>query len=117
MATDAPRPATIAQGLDGPLPDPAEGVFETTLVVDGKALELDRHLARLESSLDVLYGEPLPPGARELVTDAAAGVELGRVRLTVLPGGGASAAAVPVDAALVFPGWDRAVELLSLIHI
>lgn len=65
------------------MPDPAEGVFETTLVVDGGALELDAHLARLVSSLDALYGQPLPAGARELVTDSAAGTALGRLRLTV----------------------------------
>jgi len=111
MATDAHQPVTSAYRLDGPMPDPAQGVFETTLVVDGKALELDAHFARLEASLGALYGEPLPPGGRQLVADAAAGIELGRVRLTVLPGGGASAAAVPVDEALVFPARDRAVEL------
>ena len=28
-------------------PDPAKGVFETLLVVDGETVELERHLARL----------------------------------------------------------------------
>jgi para-aminobenzoate synthetase/4-amino-4-deoxychorismate lyase len=96
------------------MPDPAEGVFETTLVVDGKALEVDAHLARLESSLDALHGLPLPAGARELIADAAAGMALGRLRLTAVPAAGVATASVKVaavDRELVFPDWDRAAEL------
>lgn len=93
------------------MPDPAEGVFETTLVVDGGALELDAHLARLESSLDALYGQALPAGARELVTESAAGTALGRLRLTAAPGAAPSVRVAAVDAALVFPSWEGAVEL------
>jgi para-aminobenzoate synthetase/4-amino-4-deoxychorismate lyase len=111
MSPSAHRLATIAQRLDGPRPDPAEGVFETTLVVDGKALGVDAHLARLESSLDVLYGLPLPAEARGLIADAAAGTELGRLRLTVVPGAEPSVRTAAVESELVFPGWDRAVEL------
>src|SRR5918997_3079397 len=111
MANDAPQPATTAYRLDGPLPDPGAGVFETTLVVDGRAVAVDAHLARLESSLAALYREPLPGSAGDLIAEAATGIELGRARLTVLPGGEASARAVAVDAALVFGGWEAAVEL------
>jgi para-aminobenzoate synthetase/4-amino-4-deoxychorismate lyase len=97
------------------MPDPGEGVFETTLVVDGKALEVDAHMARLESSLDELYGQRLPLDARELVAQAAAGTELGRLRLTVVPDAAGSTTAsvrvAAVDAALVFPDWGGAVEL------
>jgi para-aminobenzoate synthetase / 4-amino-4-deoxychorismate lyase len=89
--------------LDGPVPDPAEGVFETTLVVDGRAVEVDAHLARLEASLDVLYGESLPADARSLIADGAAGLALGRLRLTVVPGTQPSVRVAEVDAALVFP--------------
>jgi para-aminobenzoate synthetase/4-amino-4-deoxychorismate lyase len=114
MSPNAHRLATIAQRFDGPLPDPAAGIFETTLVVNGKALEVDAHLARLESSLDALYGLPLPAGAQALIADAAADTELGRLRLTVVPEAGAPMPSVRVAAVereLVFPGWDRAVEL------
>lgn len=114
MSSNAHRLATIAQRLDGPLPDPAEGVFETTLVVNGKALEVDAHLARLESSLDALYGLPLPAEARSLVEGAAAATELGRLRLTVVPDAGTPIASVRVAAVeqeLVFPDWEHAVEL------
>ena len=41
-------------------PDPARGVFETLLAVDGEPVLLDEHLRRLEASTLELYGEPLP---------------------------------------------------------
>jgi para-aminobenzoate synthetase/4-amino-4-deoxychorismate lyase len=93
------------------MPDPVQGVFETTLVADGRAVEVDAHLARLERSLEALYGDPLPADARELMADGAAGLPLGRLRLTVVPGAGPSVRVAGVDAALVFPGWDGAAEL------
>ena len=49
---------TLAEGLRRP--DPALGVFETLLVVDGEAQRLDAHLARLAGSLTELYGRALP---------------------------------------------------------
>ena len=100
MASDAHQSALR---LDGPAPDPAEGVFETTLVVDGRAVEVDAHLARLEASLHTLYGEPLPADARSLIADGAAGLALGRLRLTVAPGAEPDVRVAEVDAALVFP--------------
>jgi para-aminobenzoate synthetase/4-amino-4-deoxychorismate lyase len=90
-------------------------VFETLLVVDGRPLELDAHLARLESSLRALFGTPCPPAAPRLVLDHAQGAELARLRLTVAPDGdgglGADVVVAPVEAALVMPDWDRGVEL------
>ena len=68
------------------LPDPALGVFETLLVLDGRPLELEPHLARLERSLAALYGDGLPPELRPLAREHARGVALGRLRLTVAPG-------------------------------
>lgn len=62
------------------------GVFETVLVVDGEPVELDRHLARLRRTLAEVYDEGLPPGAEEELRHAAAGISLGRLRLTVAPG-------------------------------
>lgn len=63
-----------------------------------------------------LYGQPAPPGTRELVGDAAVGTELGRLRLTVLPDPEratptANVTVAPVAQALVFPGWAGAVDL------
>jgi para-aminobenzoate synthetase/4-amino-4-deoxychorismate lyase len=106
MASDAHQ---AALRLDGPAPDPAEGVFETTLVVDGRAVEVDAHLARLEASLAALYGESLPADARSLIVDGAAGVALGRLRLTLAPGVEPTVRVAEVDAALVFP--ERADDL------
>jgi para-aminobenzoate synthetase/4-amino-4-deoxychorismate lyase len=42
-------------------PDPAKGVFETLLVLDGRPVEWDAHLARLNASLAVLYPDRTPP--------------------------------------------------------
>ena len=108
MAPDAHH---VALRLDGPTPDPAAGVFETTLVAGGRAVEVDAHLARLEASLETLYGLPLPGDARDLIAEGASGIELGRLRLTVVPGDAPSVRTADVDPALVFPGWERAVEL------
>jgi len=95
-------------------PEPAGGVFETMLVVGGRPLELAAHLARMEASVAELFSEPLPTDARQLVLAAAADTELGRLRLDVAPGNGASVRVAPVDEALVFPEFSNAVELVTL---
>jgi para-aminobenzoate synthetase / 4-amino-4-deoxychorismate lyase len=94
--------------------DPAQGVFETTLVVDGRAVEVDAHLARLTASLDALYGEPLPPQARSLIEQGAAGLALGRLRLTVVPGEQPTVRTAEVDAALVFPSQPSEIGLVAV---
>jgi para-aminobenzoate synthetase / 4-amino-4-deoxychorismate lyase len=109
MAGDAHHAAMTAPRLDEPMPDPAQGVFSTTLVADGRAVEVDAHLARLETSVAALYGQRLPAGVRELIADGAAGTALGRLRLTVVPGADPTVRVVDVDAAMVFP--TAAVEL------
>jgi len=112
MARDARQ---VALRLDGPIPDPAAGVFETTLVARGRAVEIDAHLARLEWSLRALYGLSLPARARALIEDAAAGLELGRLRLTVVPGLEPSVSVAHVDGALVFPSRDAAASLAPVV--
>lgn len=89
-------------------PDPALGVFETMLVVRGEAVEPAAHLERLEASLDAVYGAGLPPEAHRVVTEHAEGLELGRLRLTVIPSGseGASAPRLEVDAGEL-GGWPH----------
>ena len=64
-----------------PEPDPARGVFSTMLVVDGRPVELDPHLAQLRASVHALYGIELPAAAAELVLEEAHSFELARVRL------------------------------------
>ncbi|HEX4728123.1 MAG TPA: aminotransferase class IV, partial [Jatrophihabitans sp.] len=66
--------------------DPAAGVFETMLAVDGRIVGLADHLSRLESSCEQLYRLRLPAGlaatVRATVADRAG---RHRVRLTVRP--------------------------------
>lgn len=67
-----------------PQPDPAEGIFETMLVVRGAPVSPEAHLSRLESSVRAVYGAELPDTRRK-VAERAAGFDLGRVRLTFAP--------------------------------
>lgn len=103
----------LQRGAAGAI-DPAQGVFETTLVVDGRAVEVDAHLARLEASVRELYDLPLPPDARSLIEEGAAGLALGRLRLTVVPGEEASVRTAEVDAALVFPSRPSEIALVTV---
>jgi para-aminobenzoate synthetase/4-amino-4-deoxychorismate lyase len=100
-----------------PRPDLDQGVFETLLVVDGAAIELESHLARLEASLASLYAAELPAQAGEAVVRRATGLTLGRVRLTVAPGGesglGWEALGTEIDPSLQFPPPERGAELTS----
>jgi para-aminobenzoate synthetase/4-amino-4-deoxychorismate lyase len=100
-------------------PDPSLGVFETLLVRNGRPLELEAHLARLDASLLALFGAPAPSTAPALVLERAREEELARLRLTVGPDQrGALVAEVvvaAVDAALVFPSRDRGIELAPVV--
>ncbi len=100
-------------------PRPENGVFETLLVVDGRPIELEAHLARLASSLEGLFASRQPTGVLELVLDRARAIRLGRLRLTVAPDDAGSLAVAivtaEVDPELVFPAADRAVTLRSLV--
>jgi para-aminobenzoate synthetase / 4-amino-4-deoxychorismate lyase len=84
----------------GERPDPGLGVFETVLLEHGRPVGLERHLARLETSLGVLYGAALPPtlaaGAQAAAAQAADAPRArmriladpaGMVRITVSPAG------------------------------
>jgi para-aminobenzoate synthetase/4-amino-4-deoxychorismate lyase len=102
----APVPA-LAGGADRP--DPALGVFETILVHGGTPVDLRAHLARLERSVETLYGTTLPDDLETRVLAAAATAPLQRVRVRAAPAGRApeeaaraasATAAAPDDAAL-----------------
>lgn len=99
-------------------PDPARGVFETLLVVDGEPIELEGHLSRFERSLLDLYGSELPAEAREQVEAVAAPFELARLRLTATPrsarpGLDLEAEATPLDPALMFPTQGASLQLVD----
>jgi para-aminobenzoate synthetase/4-amino-4-deoxychorismate lyase len=111
-------PSAAAEAT-GPRPDPARGLFETMLVLDGWPVELGAHLARLGASLRALYGAPLPADARGLVVQIVRGEGPARLRLDVAADDdGALAADVrlaPVDEAILFPPWERGVEFAPFV--
>jgi para-aminobenzoate synthetase/4-amino-4-deoxychorismate lyase len=92
-------------------PDPSQGIFETMLVVDGAPVAPAAHLARLEASLEAVYGTQLPAGTRELLAKHAAGLELGRLRLTFIPGSEIELEFGEIDRSLHFP--KHAISLRS----
>jgi para-aminobenzoate synthetase/4-amino-4-deoxychorismate lyase len=69
----------------GPRPEPALGVFETLLALDGEPLHLDAHLQRLAASVRELYGRELPPGLADEIRAAAAAAGAWRVRVIARP--------------------------------
>jgi len=101
-------------------PDPAKGVFETFLVVEGRPIELDAHLARLGASVAVLFGVNLTDETREAVEERARDMSLGRLRVTLAPIGdegelNREIVTADVDPALVFPTAERAVAAHSVL--
>lgn len=66
-------------------PDPAQGIFETMLVVRGAPVAPAAHLARLEASLEAVYGFGLPAQVHQVLAKRAEPLALGRLRLTVTP--------------------------------
>jgi para-aminobenzoate synthetase/4-amino-4-deoxychorismate lyase len=102
-----------------PHADPARGVFETLLVLDGHAVEVDAHVERLAASVSALFGVPLPAGARRSIDEGARGVRQGKLRITVVPNPAGhvetAVSAAEVDSAQVFPSPDRALALRSFV--
>jgi para-aminobenzoate synthetase/4-amino-4-deoxychorismate lyase len=101
-----------------PHADPGRGVFETMLVIAGRVVELDAHIGRLSASVETLYGSALPEQAGSLVVNRAAGIERGKLRLTVVPTPGAphlQVDAEEVDAGVICPGPRRAAALRSTV--
>jgi para-aminobenzoate synthetase/4-amino-4-deoxychorismate lyase len=80
--TEAIRAADTAP-TRRPRPDPARGVFETILAVDGKAVLPDEHLSRLRASVAELYGVELAPLAIPAPPPGA-----WRIRVVFTPGTG-----------------------------
>lgn len=91
-------------------------MFSTMLVVRGRPLELDAHLARLCDSARELYGASLPANVRRLAADTAREHALARLRLTLVPRGHdappqVDAVTRTIEAEIVLPGPARALAL------
>jgi para-aminobenzoate synthetase/4-amino-4-deoxychorismate lyase len=76
-----------ALGREANRPDPALGVFETILVRDGLPVDLRAHLARLDRSIEALYGIRAPAGLDTEITATAAFAPLQRLRVVATAGG------------------------------
>jgi para-aminobenzoate synthetase/4-amino-4-deoxychorismate lyase len=77
-AVVAPGPSRTAHaGLE------QAGVFETMLVLDGRVIDLDAHLARLRDSVSELWDARLPASAGAQLTDQAARLPSPAARLRV----------------------------------
>jgi para-aminobenzoate synthetase/4-amino-4-deoxychorismate lyase len=101
------------------MPDPRQGVFSTTLVVDGTPIALDAHLARLAASARELYGAELPSTVAARALDSARGHALARLRVTAAPTGERTLC-VGVDAkslerSAVLPGAAGAIDLRMVV--
>jgi para-aminobenzoate synthetase/4-amino-4-deoxychorismate lyase len=83
-----------------PRPDPVAGVLETILVVDGQAVAMEAHLARLADAAAALYGVELPAALGALVRHTA--LEQGgpcRLRVLLDPIGEIGLQVAPLPAA------------------
>jgi para-aminobenzoate synthetase/4-amino-4-deoxychorismate lyase len=70
------RPAPVVSA------DPALGVYDTVLVQDGAAIDLDAHLTRLDASVRAVYGTTVRAGLDDAVVRRAASLR-GRQRLRI----------------------------------
>jgi branched-subunit amino acid aminotransferase/4-amino-4-deoxychorismate lyase len=99
-------------------PDPSRGLFETMLVAGGRPVELVAHFGRLTASVRTLFGAELPPEVASDAVRAAAGIELGRLRVDVEPDGEGglrhTVEATPIDPQTFFPTWERGEALHSV---
>jgi len=102
-----------------PHADPARGVFETLLVLDGHAVEVDAHVERLAASVSTLFDVRLSADARQSIDEGARGVRQGKLRITVVPNPAGhvemAVSADEVDSAQVFPSPNRALALRSFV--
>jgi para-aminobenzoate synthetase / 4-amino-4-deoxychorismate lyase len=104
-------------------PDPARGLFETLLVADGRAVRAAAHLDRLEASAYEVFGQALPTDLPAAIDAAAAPLDLGRMRIDLLPDGDAASptlrfeiAAAPIDPAIFFPARADGADVRTVRH-
>jgi para-aminobenzoate synthetase/4-amino-4-deoxychorismate lyase len=100
-------------------PDPARGLFETLLVADGETVRAAPHLERLSTSARELFGHDLPPELPDSVAAAARPLELGRMRIDLLPENGGLRFEIvtePIDPAIFFPDREHGADVRTIHH-
>ena len=104
LAPPAFNGATPLPPVRLPRPDPALGVFETVLVVDGEPVEFEAHFARLARSARELYGLTLEADMERRAREAgAACAEPARLRIRLAPGEGVAIETEPLTAGTILP--------------
>jgi para-aminobenzoate synthetase / 4-amino-4-deoxychorismate lyase len=100
-------------------PDPARGLFETLLVADGALVRAAPHLDRLAASARELFDHELPAELTASVTAAARPLELGRMRIDLLPENGGLRFEIktePIDPAIFFPDREHGADVRTVRH-
>jgi para-aminobenzoate synthetase/4-amino-4-deoxychorismate lyase len=100
-------------------PDPARGLFETLLVAAGRPVRLAAHVDRLAGSSRDVFGLDLPAELVGAIEDASRPLELGRMRIDLLPDGDGlrfEIAAEPIDPAIFFPDRAHGADLRTVRH-
>jgi para-aminobenzoate synthetase / 4-amino-4-deoxychorismate lyase len=104
-------------------PDPARGLFETLLVADGRTVRAAAHLDRLAASAREVFGQDLPAELPAAIDEAAAPLELGRMRIDLVPDGDDTGAplrfeiaAAPIDPAIFFPARADGADVRTIRH-
>jgi para-aminobenzoate synthetase / 4-amino-4-deoxychorismate lyase len=100
-------------------PDPARGLFETLLVADGSPVRAAPHLERLGRSARELFGKDLPAELPASIDAAARPLELGRMRIDLLPEADGLRFAIktePIDPAIFFPDREHGAEVRTIRH-
>ena len=100
-------------------PDPARGLFETLLVADGRTVRAAPHLERLGASARELFHRELPAELPDSIAAAARPLELGRMRIDLLPENGGlrfEIATEPIDPAIFFPDREHGADVRTVRH-
>jgi para-aminobenzoate synthetase/4-amino-4-deoxychorismate lyase len=100
-------------------PDPARGLFETLLVADGRPVRATAHLDRLAASAHELFDRDLPTELPASIAAAARPLELGRMRIDLLPENGGlrfEIATEPIDPAIFFPSREHGADVRTVRH-
>lgn len=100
-------------------PDPARGLFETLLVADGRPVRATAHLDRLAASARELFDRDLPAELPDSLAAAARRLELGRMRIDLLPENGGLRFEIvtePIDPVIFFPSRANGADVRTVRH-